>query len=182
MRPNFRKLVCTSVTTQIDKALQAFLPELMMQRGELSKARRLLRKLSRIREQSEREGALSKAARKGHEHFARLRETVWSEMDALAADVWKREVGLERYSVIRVQRDDAEFSLQVLKFSFRDGLPWREHWMWELGGRALRKDGSLGLKDMGVVLRFANLYRRHLDGTWHLLRWLDEESSDASFA
>lgn len=170
------------MTSQTDKALHAFLPELMMQRGELTKARRLLRKLTRIHEQSERDDAMLKSARKGYEHFARLRGMVWAEMDALAAEVWKREVGLERYSVVRVQREDAEFSLQVLKFSFRDGVPWREHWMWELDGRALRKDGSLGLKGMGVGLRFASLHRRHLDGTWHVLRWLDEESIDASFA
>ncbi|MGH8160448.1 MAG: hypothetical protein ACREPQ_20250 [Rhodanobacter sp.] len=47
--------------------------------------------------------------------------------------------------------------------------------MWELKGRVLRKDGSLGFQDIGVGLRLANLHRRHLDGTWHELRWLDEE-------
>lgn len=162
------------MTSSVAVPLQPFLPELMMQRGELVKARRLLRKLSRLREQSDLDEALPKSARKGYEHFAKLREAVWADMDVLAAEVWKREAGLERYSVVRVQREDAEFSLQVLSFSFHDGLPWREYWMWELGGRALRKDGSLGLKGTSVGLRFANLHRRHLDGIWRELCRLDE--------
>lgn len=153
-----------------------------MQRGELAKARRLLRKLSRIHEQSDLDEASPKPARKGYEHFSKLREAVWAEMDTLAAEVWKREVGLERYSVVRVQRENAEYSLQVLSFAFWHDPVWREHWMWELKGRALRKDGSLGLKDIDVGLRFVGLHRRHLDGTWHELRWLDEESTDASVA
>jgi hypothetical protein len=155
---------------------QPFPPELMMQRGELAKARRLLRNLNRIHEQSGLDEALPKPTRKGYEHFTKLRRAAWTEMDTLAAEVWEREVGLERYSVVRVQREDVEYSLQVLSFSFRDGLPWQEHWMWTLEGRVLRKDGTLGLKDIGVGLRFANLYRRHLDGSWHELRWLDEVS------
>jgi hypothetical protein len=161
---------------------QLFLPELMMQRAELANARRLLGKLSRIHEQSEGGGALPNPERKGYEHFAKLRELIWAEMDALAAEVWKREVGLERYSVVRVYREDAEYSLQVLSFSFRDGLPWQEQWMWELGGRALRKDGSLGFNNISVGLRVANLYRRHLDGVWRGLGMLSEGGDNASFA
>lgn len=136
----------------------------------------MLRKLDRLREQSDLDEALPKPARKGYEYFTKLRKAIWTERDALAAEIWEREVGLERYSVVRVQREDVEYSLQILSFSFRDGLPWQEHWMWKLEGRALRKDGSPGLKDIGVGLRFANLYRRHLDGSWHELRWLDEAS------
>ena len=71
-------------------ALQPFPPELMMQRGELAKARRLLRKLSRIHERSDLDEASPKPARKGYEHFSKLREAVWAEMDTLAAEVWKR--------------------------------------------------------------------------------------------
>ena len=44
--------------------LQPFQPELMMQRGELAKARRLLRKLDRLREQFDLDEALPKPARK----------------------------------------------------------------------------------------------------------------------
>jgi hypothetical protein len=56
------------MTTQMMVLLQPFPPELMMQRGELAKARHLLRRLDRIHEQSRLDEALPKPVRKGCEH------------------------------------------------------------------------------------------------------------------
>lgn len=152
-----------------------FFPEAMMRRGELAKAHRMLRKLDCINDQSRSDEQLPKSERKGYAAFSQRRQPVWAEMDSLAADVWRREVGLERYSVVRIQREDAEYELQVLSFSFRDGLPWELRWMWELEGRVLRKDGTLGSKGAtSIGFRHGNLYRRHLDGLWRELRWFDE--------
>lgn len=147
-----------------------------MLRGELTKARRLLRKLDRINEASRRDDVLPRAEQQGYEAFSKLLNPIRAEMDALAATVWKREVGLERFTVLDVRRDDMAFRLQLLSFSFRDGLPWEERWMWEFDGRALRKDGTLGCNSQGAGFRHASLQRRHLDGSWRELRWLDKEA------
>lgn len=142
-----------------------------MRKAELTKARRLLRKLDRIDEQSRLEEDLPKSERKGYEHFTRLREPVWGQMDVLASEVWKREVGLERYSVIRVARDSLDYRFQVLSFSFcRDFGRWGE-WAWSLHGRSLRKNETLGHSSKGLSFREAHLVRRYLDGTWCQLRW-----------
>ncbi len=153
---------------------QLFLPELMMQRGELAHARRLLRKLSRIDERSRLDEVLPKASQKDPMFFSKLRKPIWSDMDRLAANVWEREVGLERYSVVRVRRDDLDYRMQVLSFSFADGRPWQERWLWHLMGRALRKDGTLGSRNAHIGFRIADLERRHLDGVWRPLHWWEE--------
>lgn len=152
--------------------LHPFLPELMMHRTELTKARRLLRKLDRINEQSRLDDGLSKSEQQGRQHFTKLREPVWAQMEALSEDIWKREVGLERYSVIHAIREDMEFRLQVLRFSFIDNFAMRGLWAWHLDGRALRKDDTLGANTAMAVFRFANLKRRHLDGVWRELHWV----------
>lgn len=163
------------MTTQTVVPRQLFLPELMMQRGELAKARRLLRKLDRIQEQSCLDEVLPKPVRRGCDHFLELRKAVWVEMDLLAAEVWKREAGLERYSVIHVQRQNMEFRIQVLEFSFTDDFGLNGQWAWNLQGRLLRKDGTLGLTDGRAVFRIAHIRRRHLDGLWREMRGLGEE-------
>lgn len=148
----------------------------MMQRTELSKAHRLLRKLDRVHTQSRFDDTLPKSEQQGYQHFTKLREPFWAEMEVLAENVWKREVGLERYSVIRVVREDMEFRLQILRFSLVDNYAMRGLWAWRLDGRALRKDGTLGVNDATAVFRLANLQRRHLDGVWRELHWLDQET------
>lgn len=157
-----------------ESVLQVFAPELMMLRGELTKARRLLRKLDRINDAYHRDKALPKAEQKGYEAFSKFRTPIWAEMDVLAATVWKREVGLERYTVLHVRRDDMAYRFQVLSFSFQDGQSWGNRWMWQLNGRALRKDGTLGCNTKGIGFRHASLERRYLDGSWRELRWLGE--------
>jgi hypothetical protein len=165
------------MTQALAPTVHPFMPELMMRRTELTKARRLLRKLDRIHAQSRIDGELPKPKQKGCQHFTKLSESVWSAMDTLAEEVWKREAGLERYSVIHVVRDDMEFRLQVLRFSFFDHFRMPGLWAWDLDGRALRKDDTLGLKDARAVFNFAQLQRRHLDGVWRELRWLNEETA-----
>lgn len=94
-------------------------------------------------------------------------------IDKLAAAVLRRELGLERFTVLAVLRDDnLEIRLQVLSFAFRDDTKFGGEWFWELEGRSLRKNGSLGHKSTGIGFRCATLRRRHLDGSWKPIRLL----------
>ena len=145
-----------------------------MQRKELGSARGLLRKLDKINDKSRLDGVLPKAEQLGHAHFSALREAIWADIDVLAAEVWKREVGLQRYSVIRGARSNMTFCLQLLRFSLSDNFGDRGRWAWHLHGRVLRKNETFGLNSTSAAFRCADLHRRHLDGIWRELRWLND--------
>lgn len=153
-----------------------FPPERMMLRAELTKARRLLRKQDLVHGESEMNRALPKAEQKDLELFSARHNVIETELDALCAEVWKREAGLERYTVLHVRRGDFEVRFQLLSFSVWDDRRWNGQWMWGLDGRALRKDETLGFKDGSIGFRHAHLLRRHLDGTWRELRWEHEDA------
>lgn len=154
--------------------MQPFPPETMMVRAESSKARRLLRKQDVVHGESELNRALPKAEQKDFDLFSQRHKVLSAELDALCATVWKREVGLERYTVLHARRGDFESRFQVLSFSVSDNRRWSDQWMWSLYGRALRKDETLGFKDGSIGFRQACLMRRHLDGAWRELRWQSE--------
>lgn len=154
----------------IDVAMHSYFPELMMHRPELTQVRRLLRGRDRVRDQSTADQALPRREQKGWDHFRTLLKRMEAQLDAICAEVWKREVGLERFTVLHGQRGDYEARFQLLSFSVSDSLRWRGEWLWQLDGRALRKDGTLGDKDSGMGFRCAHFMRRHLDGSWSELR------------
>jgi hypothetical protein len=161
----------------MEQVFNLFLPERMMHRAELTKARCMLRKLDRIRDQSGTEGLLPKNEQKEYPYFMNFMEPIQAEMDALAADVWKREAGLERYSVVHTHYEEIEFRLQVLLFSFEDASFWEGGWVWHFRGRGLRKDGTLSFRNIDAWFRFANIKRRHLDGVWRELYRRDTEGN-----
>lgn len=93
------------------------------------------------------------------------REQASSQLADLSAAALEREIGLKKYMVIRVERDDGlTLQLQALSFSitcFRGYMGG-----WSVRGRIIRKDGSLGLLDKGLAFRHASISRRLLDGSW----------------
>jgi len=119
-------------------------PMLLMDKTELRLAKKLIRQIDR----------------------GNKREQALGQLADLNAAVLEREIGLKKYMVIRVERDDGfTIQLQALSFSisyfsgYIDGC-------WDVSGRNIRKDGTLGLRDEGLTLRNARISRRLLDGSW----------------
>lgn len=158
-----------------DGDMQDYPPQRMMRGEELSQARRVLRNLDRLYAESRTDEELPTSQRKDYEYFRERRRPLNSELDALCAEVWKREVGLERCTVLHVRRPNSEVRFQLLSFSVHDHSGWPGGWMWVLDGRALRKNGTLGSKPVHSGFRVAHLMRRHLDGSWRELRWPAEQ-------
>lgn len=91
------------------------------------------------------------------------REQASNQLADLNAAVLEREIGLKKYMVIRVERDDGfTVQLQVLSFSYFI----YNMGMWSVSGRNIRKDGTLGLLNKGLAFRNARISRRLLDGSW----------------
>ena len=83
----------------------------------------------------------------------------------LSEVVLGREIGLKKYMVIRVERDDGfTLQLQVLSFSISYFRGYMDGW--DVIGRNLRKDETLGLRDEWLSFRSAHISRRLLDGSW----------------
>lgn len=150
-----------------------FSPVRLMASGEFAKAKRLLSKLERHHERVRRDAELPSSERKGYEFHRDERKAIDDELDALAAKVLARELGLERYMVIHTVRTDGhEKHMQLLSMGFQDDR-WnrRSRWMWSLHGRRLRKDGTIGDRPDWTCIGTGVISRRQLDGTWIHLRW-----------
>lgn len=87
------------------------------------------------------------------------------QLAELSEGVLGREIGLKKYMVIRVERDDG-FTLQLQALSF--SISYFRGYMdgWDVIGRNLRKDETLGLRDEWLSFRNAHISRRLLDGSW----------------
>lgn len=160
-------------------------PIRLMQPTELRQAKSLLRKLSRHHERVRADAEKPKAEQKDYEAFSAVRMQLHADVDRLSAQVLGRELGLERYMVIRLQRHDGyESRLQVLEFGVRWEREWgRNYWMWDLEGRKPRKDGTLGSLPAFASFDRAQISRRRLDGAWEsLIRQGDQGAQDASGA
>ncbi len=138
--------------------------------AEKSEARKAFRAQSKLWAEGRADVDVQKLRGPVYERHRAKLQAVHRRLEELAEVALKREVGLERFMVVRVLRDDAyERGLQVLTLCLRDGFRGFR-WAWELSGRVIRQNGTLGLKsettffDMGVVTR------RKLDGTWERLR------------
>lgn len=93
-------------------------------------------------------------------------------LSKLAYEVWQRELGVGKWSVLEVHNADApRVQLQLEYLSLASGsvmdTPRVATSHWVLAGRGLRRDGHFaqarawaGLHQRGRVLR------RHLDGNW----------------
>ena len=106
-----------------------------------------------------------------------------SKIDALVAEVLARELGIERYMVVRVRNcfrgvqavtdveevisavtDVQEVILQVLNFDIKNS--YLSPHTFSLHGRRVKKNGTLGKVPEGVTMRIGWVSRRRLDGTW----------------
>lgn len=93
------------------------------------------------------------------------REQASSQLAELSVTVLRREIGLKKYMVIRVERDGGfTLQLQALSLSISTFSGYMDGW--NVRGRNIRKDGTLGLRDEGLVFRNARISRRLLDGSW----------------
>lgn len=160
-------------------------PIRLMQPVELRLAKRLLKKLAQHHEAVRADAQNPRSEQKGYEAIRAVRRQLDAEVDRLSAQVLGRELGLERYMVIHLQRHDGyESRIQVLEFGVRWEREWgRNYWMWDLEGRKPRKDGTLGSLPARASFDRAQISRRRLDGAWEsLVRQGDQGARDASGA
>lgn len=97
---------------------------------------------------------------------ARATDKARSRLDELARGVAWRAFGIERFMVLRVQcLSGHELRLMVEQVTFAEGRT-----AWRVGGRALRKDGTIGVRPDWITFTEARIWRRRLDGLWQLLQ------------
>lgn len=95
------------------------------------------------------------------------REQASNQLAKLSEAVLERGIGLKKYMVIKVEREDG-FTLQLqalsLSFSVSHYTGYVDSWL--ISGRNIRKDGTLGQRDECLSFRSAHVLRRQLDGSW----------------
>jgi hypothetical protein len=147
-------------------------PARMMRLPELLAATKLVRKAHTLQEKW-RESSWGKDLPPARQlAISTQRDHVDAELGALATAVLARQLGVKKYMVIHARRDDGyEDRFQVLSVSVRltDTYEGRR-WMWNLEGRRLRKDGTLGESPGGMGIDAGSVHRRMLDGSWVELR------------
>lgn len=95
------------------------------------------------------------------------RKPVETRVAALATAAAFRCLGIERFMVLDIERNDGHKVLMLvtaISFSFAARLSW------DLDGLALRRDGTIGRKSTGICFTSAKIQRRRLDGGWQTLR------------
>lgn len=128
-------------------------PSLVFSRAEYAEVRRLMQKKEAL----------------GRDIEARQSEA-WTTLDRrieqLAAGALQRHIGIERYMVLDVERDDGYRTvLQVLNVDLH--TRWADGpFTWSLSGRALRKNQTLGTIPESTSFDSARILRRTLSGTW----------------
>jgi len=141
-----------------------------MTAAELGKARRLLGKLERHHERVRRDAELPSDERLSYDYFRPVRKELDEALDALAAEVLSREVGLERYMVIHTIRCDGhEKRMQLLSMGFQQDWGGRSRWMWSFHGRRLRKDHTISDLSDWTCFGTGSIARRRLEGIWEKL-------------
>jgi hypothetical protein len=139
-----------------------YYPEVLMSSSEKREARKHLRALERLQWRD----AAPALGSKEYDRFREKLEMIHEALGRIAAAVLERETGLERYMVVDVWRSDSyQKRLQILSFGLMDHFAQTE-WAWELSGRSLRKNGTLGKKGESTAFNVARIMRRKLDGTW----------------
>ena len=84
----------------------------------------------------------------------------------LGGAVLFRHLGVERYMVLEVERDDGHRVRMQLIDVHIEGAEYEWGWKWWLSGRALRKDATLGSLPEGICYSSARISCRLLTGEW----------------
>lgn len=123
-----------------------FHPLLLMTRTELRLAKKLIK-------QSDDEDKRKQAS---------------ARLDELSEVVLGREIGLKKFMVIRIERDD-DLTIQLQALSISVSHTHGYIYGWEIYGRNIRKDGTLGRRDEYAYFITASISHRLLDGNWTTL-------------
>ena len=130
-------------------------PEKIMRKDELRLAKQLLRDQAKFREDQP------------SDIFELNRQKTFKSLESLCSAVLEREIGIQRYMVIRATRSDGyQKTLQVMSFSLIEDFGLRRCLAWAIFGRSLRKDGTIGVRHDCFMFDDINVERRVLDGTW----------------
>lgn len=153
----------------ISDALFDLSPAKLMRPDDKKPASRLLRELEKRRERRRADEAKPARERKvGYEDFRAGCEAINKKLEALAFEVLGRELGLQRYMVVRVDDGLNADTLQAIEVGLI--CPFDSEGMhWKIVGRGMRKDGKLGSNWTHTSFTRARIERRRLDGTWELL-------------
>jgi hypothetical protein len=94
-----------------------------------------------------------------------------ARLAAISAAVLRRRLGLERYMVVRIARADGHrVTMQVLQLTLTRGFGYsRSELAWDLDGRSLRKNGTLGQLPARMTFTQAKIAVRTLSGEWRPL-------------
>jgi hypothetical protein len=161
--------------------LDCFSPAYLMTSAEFRTAKSLLRQIAGRREKRR---VLYETKPKNYgaqeSNLTTEIEVLDTRLNALCEEVLKRTIGLEKYMVVRVERDGGlKANMQVLECGLMDGF--RHHgYAWHIEGVATRKDGTIGKKWDYFIFDFAKIERRKLDGTWQRLKWTEAENEPAA--
>lgn len=141
-------------------------PELMMTAAERKQAKRCLRALQTFYVAIGIYDSLPPEPVNRAERLRAQKRKIDAELEALAATVLGREVGLEKFMVIDLKRSDTyQVKFQVLNFGLMGDFGTGD-WGRQLSGRNVRKNGTLGKNREGAGFRTAAIKRRMLDGSW----------------
>lgn len=151
------------------RLFDSFAPEALLLPEELKAAKRGIAELDRYHKKSVANDLLPRKTRISFDDMSDGRASLGGKLEAIASVALKREVGLEKYMVVRVDRDGIEATqLQVLTFGIIRHYAGFQ-WAWQLDGRNVRADGTLGRTRKHAGFREAKIERRRLDGTWERL-------------
>lgn len=143
-------------------------PNRMMLPSEFLAAGKLLRKSEKLRERWRSTDWGKDLTPTQQRVLSAKRSEVDEELERLSSAVLARQLGLKKYMVVHVRRDSGyEDKFQLLSTSVRFNGTYRGYrFMWDLEGRQLRKNGTLGHRPGGMSIDAGSIIRRRLDGTW----------------
>lgn len=93
------------------------------------------------------------------------RDALSARVDALLANVWKREANLERYSAISAFYQGEERRAVIERFGI-NFYPDDTFIAWLFFGQRLTRKGLIGPSRNVIPLKDGFMHRRMLDGTW----------------
>lgn len=146
------------------QALGNLSPLSMMLLSESRTATKLIGKVDRLRERWRATNWGKDLPPAKQRALANSLESAQRDLETLASDVLARQLGLKKYMVVHARREGGyEERFQILAASITVNS---YHFVWDLDGRRVRMDGTLGEKPGGMNIDAGTITRRLLDGTW----------------